>query len=461
VPGPGGKHLFVHASEQNKQIIDDILANIDTPGADPADARTSEVFHLTYADPNSTAGALNQAFPRGGGVPEEDLVTASIDRGTNSVIVTASERNLAKVRNLIEQLDVKPEEGIGRYAAVYSINYADLNTLRNAINQAFNIRGSRPEEQVTAAADVPTGSLIVTANAAKHDQIAKLIEEMDREKDSSRKFHTIKFANGDATEAARTLQQLIIDQSRGRGGQAKPTVIANAATNSLMMYCSDTELAQFQPLIDQMDDEEGQTGTEPQRIVLEHANAAQLADLLTQVFTEPARQLQRGRRGGTQKIVPLIISDDASNTLIVRAQQLDFDQIKDMVAKLDIAGDDGPSSTRIITVAQGTDVQSFARDLERLIRDGERARKEQNRNYKPKNVSIMADIRTNTLIVSGASSQFDEVERIAKTLESMKPGGTTNIRVVRLKNIRSGDVKKVLDKLIESRNQSSRGRGRR
>jgi len=254
---------------------------------------------------------------------------------------------------------------------------------------------------------------------------------------------------------------LINEQFRGRGG-AKPTIVANAATNSLMMYCSDSELGQFQPLIDQMDDEEGQTGTEPQRIELVHANAAEVADLLTQVFTdsvEPRRSNRRG--GGTQKIVPLIISDDASNTLIVRAAELDFNQIKKMVAELDIESDDGPTRTRIIAVAEGMDVDSLASEVERLINRGEDIARENNHNYKRKKVSIMADARSRSLVVSGAASQFDEVERIVRALEEKGPSGPTSIRVVRIRNIRSGDVKKVLDQLIEERNQSSRGRGRR
>ena len=159
-------------------------------------------------------------------------------------------------------------------------------------------------------------------------------------------------------------------------------------------------------------------------------------------------------------MVPLIISDDATNTLIVRAQQHDFDQIEKMVAQLDRDTGERLPGMRIITLAEGMDVEAMADKIELLIREGERHKKSENRNYKPKNVSIMAHARTSSLIVSGASAQFPEVERIVRELEGKGPVGPTSIRVIKVRSIRSGDVIKVLDQLIEQRNQS-RGRRRR
>ncbi|MCH8852428.1 MAG: hypothetical protein IID41_07195, partial [Planctomycetes bacterium] len=243
-------------------------------------------------------------------------------------------------------------------------------------------------------------------------------------------------------------------------GQSKPTVTADAGTNTLIVYASESELASYQPVIDAMD-VEGSAASAPQRIELEHANAAQLADVLTQVFTEPARQRGGGRRGGgTQKIIPLIMAHDASNSLIVWAAELDFGQIKKMVADLDRESDDGPSNTRIITVAEGMDVDSLASELERLINRAEDEKKRNNRNYKPKKVSIMAHTRSRKLVISGAAGQFDEVEKIVRALEKEGAAGPREIRIIRIENIDPREAKKILDEFREQRNQS-RGRRRR
>ena len=99
--------------------------------------------------------------------------------------------------------------------------------------------------------------------------------------------------------------------------------------------------------------------------------------------------------------------------------------------------------------------------LEQTIRQGENYKRQNDRNYKPSFVSIGADTRTNSLIVSGSPSQFDKVEEIVRKLEGMKPTGPSTVRVINLKNIKSSDLKRVLDQMIENRNQSSNSRRRR
>ena len=187
-----------------------------------------------------------------------------------------------------------------------------------------------------------------------------------------------------------------------------------------------------------------------------------MAELLTRMFTDPAQQNQRGRgrRGGgaTQRTVPLIISDDATNTLIVRAQQHDFEQIKEMAAKLDVPGDDGAGGIRLIEVAQGIDVEDMAQRIEELIREGERALRDMDRNYKRKNVAIIADSRTSLLMVAGAPSQFDRVEKIVRQLEKMKPPGPSSFLVIGTGSMRASEVIKMLDQLTGKEDQKRRRR---
>ncbi|MCH8913499.1 MAG: hypothetical protein IIA33_08040, partial [Planctomycetes bacterium] len=413
--------LIIYCNDKEMEGFASLIEAMDIKGDGLARSRDTEVFRLTYSDPNGVASIINQSFRKTGRVPEKEQVTAAVDRGTQSVVVTASPANLEVVRKMIrdldgegsqvkitvvyqveearatelaeilakrsrqsgrarqgqtpttivadeatnslvitttqaeydnellpiiEKLDVQRRENAGRYIKVYRIQYANLGSLWTAIDGAFNRgRGIKEEDRVNGSVDWETGTLIITANQDRHDEIEKMLAEIDTETAGGRKIHMVKMEYGDAGSVAQALDQIIRAQKVERG-QSKPTVTADAGTNTLIVYASESELASFQTVIDSMD-VEGSAVNAPQRIELEHANAAQLADLLTQIFTVPAQQMQRGRRGGTQKIVPLILSDDASNTLIVRAQQLDFDQIEDMVAELDIESEDGPSNTRI------------------------------------------------------------------------------------------------------------------
>ncbi|MCG3136688.1 MAG: hypothetical protein HJJLKODD_00523 [Phycisphaerae bacterium] len=526
-----GKQLFVNATEKNKLKIDEILATIDTEDATTATSRLTEVFPIKYADPGSVVTAINNAFPSRGKLQEKEQVSAGVDWGTQSVVVTASEPNMQLIRGMIEKMDistgvagkpetielqnaqasvvaglvnqylretkdtnrkgrlpvsvianensntiiisggkedelvtirelvasmdVKPAVDAGRYMKVYRVRYVNLWSLLNTINQSYN-SGRTPEtDRVTANADWETGTLMVTANKTRHEEIEKLLADLDTETQSTRSFKTIELQSADALDVANVLQQMINAQ-KTQQGQTRPTVTASSATNSLIVYMSENELAQFQPLIDSMDSEEVK-GNAPQRIKLQHQNASQLADLLTRMFTEPARSQ---KRGSDQTQIPIILADDATQSLIVRAQEKDFNEISRMVSELDTEAELPTGSLQIIQVAPSIEVTEFGRMIQQTMRDREQQKKILNTNYKPALVTIGVDAFTNSLIVSGTPAQVEEVQRLVNELEKIKPAGPTSIKVINLKNIRSQDLKQVLDQMIEERNQQQSGRRR-
>ncbi len=532
-PDTMANRLFVNATERNKQKIDEIVSAIDNLEAGGVKTRTTEIFRLKFADPGNVATIINDRFKTRRGVAESEQVSAQVDMGTQSVVVTASGQNMGIVREVLQQLDVEGSQGritevikltkaraadvaeiIGRreneirhrtrqgqlpssvvaneftnsllvtaspqdfeelksliteldatpsvdkarFIKPYRIRYANLWSVRDSIDQAFNSgRGIKEEDRVNAGIDWDTGNLIVTANSERHAEIEAMLAQIDKESDSARTVHVIKLGHGDAASVGNNVQQMI-NQRRTQRGQTNPGVTSDVATNSLFIYASEKEMAEFRPVIDSMDIEDQLSGT-PQRIVLQHKNASEVADLLTKVFTEPAQQAGGGR-GAPQRMVPTIVADDAGNALVVRAQELDYNEIAKMVASIDTEDEDGASNVRIIQVTEGVDVESLSRTIEDVIRQGEEFNARANRNYKPRLVSVGYDARTSTLLVSGSKSQFDQVEELVHKLESIQPAGKQNIRVINFKNIRSADVKKVLDQMLEDRSQSQR-RGRR
>ena len=504
------------------------------------ESRITEVFQLKYADPAQVATAINQALGKKGKVAEKDQITATAEQSTKSVVVTAGESQMTRIRSLIEELDVgtgsqevrevivvenaqsttvaetinawlqqserrtsrgtlpvavvasestntlivsgpqdkvdniksmitrldqEPEATSGRYTKVYRAKYANLWSVADAINKSFNVgRGIKETDRVNAALDWETGTLLIRASEEKHTEIAALMAEIDQESASARSFKVIKLEGGDAGEVASTLNQ-VINAERGQRGQSKPTVTSDPTTNSLVLYASADEIESFMPLIESMDIADSSANA-PQRLKLEHGDPARMADLLTQVFTEPARQAGRGRgrggRGGgqsTQRMVPIILADENSASLIVRASEKDFQEIIKMVEELDVENDEGgPLGLRILQVAQGLNVVELAGELSRTIKDGEDNKKKLDKNYKPKYIAIGSDDRTNTLLVTGSMAQFTEVERLVRELEGIKPTGSKNIRMIKTKNINADQMRTILDQVIEERANSSSGR---
>ena len=297
VPDTLSNQLFVNATEKNFNKITEILASIDTEEAGSMEVRITEVFQLKYADPNNASNAINRAFQKKGNVPEKERVDAVVDWGTQSIVVTASEKNMTRVRgiveqldvgtgqqqvremyvlsqaratdvanianqilretrvrnrknqlpvsvvanentnsliisgpqgevdsikNLIVQLDVEPVQEAGRYVKVYQIRYARLDSIANAINQAFNrYRGISPEDRVDVAYDWDTGTLIAIANKDRHAEIETMLADVDKESGSTREFHTIELVNADVNDVAQALQQTINQQRSQRGSPSR------------------------------------------------------------------------------------------------------------------------------------------------------------------------------------------------------------------------------------------------
>jgi len=168
----------------------------------------------------------------------------------------------------------------------------------------------------------------------------------------------------------------------------------------------------------------------------------------------------RGRSPGRGEDVPVIVSDDMSKTLLVYAPPMVFNKIEALVAKLDTPDTGVASGVKIIPVQSGINVSDLAATLDSLLAESSRYAAEA-LGIPRKQVAITADVRTNTIIVAGAPSQFAEVERIVRSLESMGPVGGEKTIIIKTDNISADDLKRLIEQMTNgSSSSSSRSRRR-
>ena len=162
--------------------------------------------------------------------------TIVANEATNSLVITTTPGEYDDLIALIQQLDVQPVADAGRHMKIYRIKYANPGSVWTAIDAAFNRgRGIKEEDRVGGSVDWQTGTLILTANKDRHDEIAKMLEDVDTQTANMRKIHMVKMKFGDAGAVAQSLDQIIRAQKVQRG-QSKPTVTADAGTNTLIVY---------------------------------------------------------------------------------------------------------------------------------------------------------------------------------------------------------------------------------
>jgi len=431
-------------------------------GGDEEAGRQIKVFALEQADPSSVASVITNTFRKTGTVPEAERVYATAERTTNSVVVSASLDNLEDIEEIIVNLDSEganvPEE---RVIKLKHAQAEDLATVLTATYRARPRRSGGP--QISINADSNLNALVVSSGKADFDGIAAMVEQLDRPAtDDLEQLHVIPLEWVDATEMLEIMTEYLRkpSASRRRSGSDLAGDIrlqASQAMNALIVSGSQEEIENVEKIVKGMDQEVEGAGTAPRIIEVEHSQAAQLASTLTQMFTDPATK-RRGR-SSSPEMIPLIMADENTNSLIVRARTVDYNLIESMAHKLDTETT-GLSGMKVIQVSRGVDVRQLAREIERTVNQGESFLAKSQPGYRPGQVAIGVDERAPALIVAGSRHLFDTVTKLVDELQSLRPSGAVaQPMIIRIKHGQSEEIKKALQQFINQ--QSGKGSARR
>ncbi|GMU23449.1 MAG: hypothetical protein AMXMBFR13_35270 [Phycisphaerae bacterium] len=447
-----------------KDRLDELEAlaqKVDEAAPAPEDkARMPQVFTLKYADPSSVASVITQSFAKYGQVPEAERVTAVAEWTTSSVVVTANPDKLKEIGEMIERVD---KEGNASQREIIPLKLARAEDLATVLRQTVTTGRRRQGEQpLVIAPDANANALVVAGNAADIEGIKVLVEQLDKEADAQiEEMRIIPLQYIDATETLTILNEHLRkpDGSRSRSGSTLVGDIrlqASATLNAIVVGGSTLQIEKVQQLLATMDKEMPGMGTAPRIIQVKNASASQLAETLTRMFTETARQNRS--RSSSPDMVPLILADEASNSLVVRARQVDYNLIAGMAEQLDV--EVTSSGYRIVVVDPGIDAWSLAEEVENVINEGERAKARQQRGYQAGQVEIRVDPRGGAMIVGGSPSLFDTAEKMVEDLTRIRPGRTSGAVVVPVRNLTPQDVKRILDQVIQNGNGRSGTRRR-
>jgi len=310
------------------------------------------------------------------------------------------------------------------------------------------------EQPPTITADSNSNSLVVSASLHQAKAIKELIDQLDKQVDVTRveEMRVIPLQYVDATETKDLLTEYLRKPGLAPGrGQAELVndlrIQASPTMNALVVSGQSAQIERVQKLVQSMDKQELVGSSEvPQIIEVKHTSASQLAATLTRMFSEPAQKAARGQKGSQQ--VPIILSDDATNTLVVKARLVDFNNIKETAAKLDTERI-GPSGMEVIQVNKGTDVKALAREIETTINQGEQIKLRQQPGYRPGAVAIGADERSPALYVTGSPELFPMVKNLVEKLQSSRPTTAYTARVIPVRNIPAQDMKRVIQQLLD------------
>lgn len=453
-----------------------LIAEIDLPQTGD---RAVEIVRIRRGDARSIARLVGEQFSRRviGGTP----IAVSADTRTNSVIVNAPNQVAEEVLALIASLD-SPDASDETILRTYQLTTARADEAVRLLTASLQLDSSGRADGVSIRLDdaeeavevnariVPdrrSNSLIVTATPESVPVIEALITRIDEAPASSPlEFRIVPLEHATAADASYTLRQML---RAAEPGQTPPAIDYNSAENQLVIGATSDQFPRIEELIDKLD----QPRSRPRRtdfIALEFADAERVREALSYFYGPWADQADRPSQRNVS-----IVADPATNSLVISAEENEWEGIEGLLAKLDREDYDGSLQLRVFALAHA-DARGLARaindafrgqmeELRRRGRGAEGQRDRESRDQTPPTtlvpaeewVSVAAEENTNSLVVSASRANLNRIERIIEELDTADFGRLPAPRVI---PVARGDAEQLAEAIVEAYDLESDGGSR-
>jgi type II secretory pathway component GspD/PulD (secretin) len=200
----------------------------------------------------------------------------------------------------------------------------------------------------------------------------------------------------------------------------------------IILKGSTRDVSRVMELIDEIEQKATLTQPDSEVVILEHADANAVAALLDQLYED----VLESRQGDVS-----ITSLDSPNGLLLIGRSEAIVSLKELIAKIDIPVDEA-SRLRVFRLQHAS-----ATDAEETIRDFFTNQPGSDDELRPGigiRVRVLADYRTNSLVVAAAPRDMQEVTRLVNELDVAKTEATSELRVFPLNNAVAEDLAETL-----------------
>jgi general secretion pathway protein D len=393
--------ILLIGRKENLPSMIELISKLDQPAPTDAEFKIFRLQNMSAIDGERTVRGFfvnrpptDQTYRTGLGT--RALVIA--DYRSNSLLVQAAPRDMIEVTKLIQSLDV-PESTITYEVRVFKLRNSIAETLAPVL-----------EDAITAT--TATTSAITTQGAVQNQTPPR------------------------ATPPAINLQFLRIGadgQDMIRSGiMANLRIIADARSNTLIVVGPSTAMNLMAALIERLDTLPA-SEAQIKVFTVRNGDATALAEMLTNLFGQPqGAQQQQTQAGavtptgqGESAIVPLRFSvDQRTNSIIASGNAGDLNVIYHILTRLD-EGDIRQRITRVFRLrnAPAVDVSNALTNLltqqlqliqiaPQLVTPVEQIERQ---------VIVVPEQVTNSVIVSATERYFNEITRIIETLDRRPP----------------------------------------
>lgn len=229
------------------------------------------------------------------------------------------------------------------------------------------------------------------------DQFETLLKTIvQRAPVGGRDFTVFNLTSANAAVVAESLEELFDDGLFGYRGLGDVTIVPDQRLNAIIVQAPAADLPTIEGLIKVLDTDEpvnSLLNTEPRIITLEHARAEDVLEVLEDVYDKELTQGGdradlRAPRGSSRELRDVfrqlsqvssgpemtLSVDIESNSLVVMAAQVLFEEVKQLVEQLDAAAIESNRVVRVVPLKK-TNSATVQEALDSLLRDSQRTRR--------------------------------------------------------------------------------------
>ncbi|MFW5731765.1 MAG: secretin N-terminal domain-containing protein [Planctomycetota bacterium] len=441
-----GSRVVVSASKKKHELVAEIMKDLDSEST--GNQVVVRVYKLKHGEARSLGWTLQQAWQKQQRAKSTtDQTRIAGDSSSNSIVVRATERDQSQIAKLIDEMDA-PADVTFPIKAI-PLNDADPDEVARVLQSVFQAAGGRgrggwgvKKQTIVIEASQDSRMIMVRADEKTFDKVRELAAQLDKETSGKATRTILTLENAQADSVASALSRAF-QPKRGQKLTAdeQVAVVAESASNSLIVTANEDNLTRVKGLLAQLD-KEGSRRTE--FLLLQHAKARELAEVLTKAAGGTSSS-QRGRRGGSAAEGVVVTADSGSNALVMAGPTNEVDKLMKMALQLDQATEGVGTGVYIIGL-DNSDARDMAVMVENLYRSQAQAAKEERKSIDPLGVS--ADERANAIVLATTKAMFEKVSTWVNEVESLKPE-RGKARIISLENADPAEVEKVIQQMLE------------
>jgi type II secretion system protein D len=513
VAEPRANLLMVATAEKNIDEIASLIRELDQPLAEKDQPVLFQPIPLKHIKANEAEAAVRDLLKdlqQRRNAPGAEPATIRADMRTNSLLVSASKGDFEQIRKLVELIDVPPTPGISAVKlAIFPLKQAVASDLVGAINEILTAEpttgrtsqaaamkeqlrrlqmilmgpgGAKPlpdldlERQIRVFAEEGTNSVIVATSEENLEPMRALIELLDSVPLADEihvRIFPLRFADAETLltnlkalfdpgpelpelPGRTTINDRVPVNAEGRALAYRITFAAHKGTNTLIAAGRTEQLALVENIINKVDVREGLGDLTPRLVKLEHSDVKAIADVLQKLADQRQRVSDAVGPNIALRRNILIIPDQRTNSLVIVAEPETYEEMAKLARELDGSPNRFAGQFQIIPLEN-----LIAADLVEKMGDlwKRRAQLRQAANLPADDPVIVADARTNSLIVSANPEDVEALNNLVKQLERQKISPMMEIRTLVIRHNDPARVADTLRSIFEERLQNSTAAG--